>query len=80
MGKYFTKKRTQNSQKSHEKKNPRKKCVYFIERNKLGHHVFNSNFPDLHKKNRPQEMNKMEKKVSNAKSSMDCKPRNPLNI
>lgn len=66
--------------KATRKKNKRKKFVYFIERNKLGHHVFNSNFPDLHKKNRPREMNKVEKKVSNAKSSMDCKPRNPLNI
>lgn len=77
-----------NVRKIH-KKAKRKKCkkkihekngVYFIERNKLGHHVFNSNFPDLHKKNRPREMNKVEKKVSNTKSSMDCKPRNPLNI
>lgn len=39
-----------------------KKCVYFIERNKLGHHVFNSNFPDLHKKNQPREMNKVDRK------------------
>lgn len=44
--------------KATRKKNLRKKCVYFIERNKLGHHVFNSNFPDLHKKNRPRETNK----------------------